>query len=182
MFRKLFNYLLVELQIGLGRRRLVGKPYWLTVDPSSFCQLKCPFCPTGAERNVRPKAMLPMEHFQHILRVLGPTLIHIDFMNWGEPLLNKGIYEMIALAKSYPRQHHGLDEFQRLQRGGRGKDGPFGARPADPLDRRPRPGTYEKYRVGGDYEKVVRHLKLPGPKAAGARAQKPADRLAVPGL
>ncbi|MEE8424920.1 MAG: radical SAM protein [Elusimicrobiota bacterium] len=160
LWRKLANYLLVELQMGLKSVTMLGKPYWLTVDPTNFCQLKCPFCPTGAERNVRPKGSMRLEHFRHILDSLGPTLIHIDFMNWGEPLLNKEIYAMISEAK-----RHRIDTMLSTNLNA------FGPKAAEDmvnsgLDRLIisidglSQETYEKYRVGGSYAAVVANLKL----------------------
>lgn len=160
LWRKLANYLLIEAQMRLGVRRVIGKPYWLTVDPTNFCQLKCPFCPTGSGREARPKGSMRLEHFRHIMKALGPTLIHIDFMNWGEPLLNEYLYEMIAEAK----RHH-IDTMVSTNLNA------FSEEAAEKmvtcgLDRLVlsidglSQETYGKYRVRGDYEKVIGHLKI----------------------
>lgn len=158
-WRKLLNYLLVELQAGLGTRRLfIGKPYWLTVDPTNFCQLRCPFCPTGAGRGVRDKATMSLERFRHVMDALGPALIHIDFMNWGEPLLNNDLWAMVALAK-----RDGIDTMVstnlNLLRAGEAD-----ALLDSGLDRLVlsidglEQATYERYRVGGDFATVVANL------------------------
>ncbi|MBI3552374.1 MAG: radical SAM protein [Elusimicrobia bacterium] len=160
LWDKLANYLAVEAQMKAKSRDVSGKPYWLTVDPTNFCQLKCPFCPTGAGREVRQKASLRLEHFEHIMDALGPTLIHIDFMNWGEPLLNKDLYAMISMAK-----RHKIDTMVSTN---------FNAFSEEAAEKMVRCGldrlvlsidglsqqTYEKYRVGGDYSRVVSHLKM----------------------
>ena len=160
LFRKLFNYFLIELQIGLGRTRLWGKPYWLTVDPTNACQLKCPFCPTGAGRNVRPKGSMGVAEFRRILETLGPSLIHIDFMNWGEPLLNAGVFDMISEAKSYRIDTMLSTNLNALAEEGARKLVDSGLDrlvvSVDGLTQE----TYEKYRVGGDYAKVLRNLRL----------------------
>ncbi|HBL16277.1 MAG: hypothetical protein A2X36_04295 [Elusimicrobia bacterium GWA2_69_24] len=159
-WKKLANYVLVGWEMSRGATRLRGKPYWLTVDPASFCQLRCPFCPTGAGRNVRPQAMLRLDHFQRLMGSLGATLIHMDFMNWGEPLLNPDLYAMIAEAK---RHHvdtmlstnlHAFDEAaaEKLVRSGLDRV----IISIDGLTQE----TYSKYRVGGDYAKVTANLKL----------------------
>lgn len=100
-WRKWANYLLVEWQLARGHALSLGRPYWLTVDPTNFCQLQCPFCPTGAGRGVRDKAAMRLEHFERLLDELGPTAVHLDLMNWGEPLLNKDLPAMIACAKRH---------------------------------------------------------------------------------
>jgi radical SAM protein with 4Fe4S-binding SPASM domain len=175
LWRKLANYLVVEAQIAAGWTSMpLGKPYWLTVDPTNFCQLQCPFCPTGAGRGVREKASLRLEHFGHLMDALGPTLIHADFMNWGEPLLNKELWAMVALAKS-----HGVDTLVSTNFNS------FRPQDADALldsglDRLVlsidglTQATYEKYRVGGDYARVVENLKALTRRRAERGLQKPA--------
>lgn len=159
LWRKLLNYLLVELQKGLRHTYALGRPYWLSVDPTSFCQLRCPFCPTGAERNVRPKASLPLEHFRHILDELGPYLLHIDFMNWGEPLLNREIYDMVAYAKRFEidtmlsTNFNAFNEENAVKMVLSGLD-----RLVLSIDGTTQE-TYEKYRVRGSYPVVIENLK-----------------------
>jgi len=158
--RKLLNYLWVEFLLARGSARLWGgKPYWLTVDPTNFCQLHCPFCPTGANRGVRTKSEMTLEHFELLMERLGPTLVHVDMINWGESLLHKRLPEMIACAKS-----HGA--FVKL-------DANLNDMPPGTPERLVRSGldllsvsidgltqeTYEKYRVGGNLEKVLANLR-----------------------
>ncbi len=174
LWRKLANYLVVEAQIQAGWTSMpVGKPYWLTVDPTNFCQLKCPFCPTGAGRGVRDKASLRLEHFRHVMDSLGATLIHVDFMNWGEPLLNKDLWAMVAEAKK-----HGVDTMVSTNFNS------FRPQDADALldsglDRLVlsidgmTQETYQKYRVGGDYARVVENLKALTARRAERRQAKP---------
>jgi len=159
-FRKLINYLIVEFQAGRRDAHAFGKPYWLTIDPTNFCQLRCPFCPTGMDRNVRTKAMMRFPEFKKILDDLGPTLLHIDFMNWGEPLLNKEVYDMIAYAKKFDIDTNmstnlnsfSPDEAQKLVASGLD----CLVLSIDGLTQE----TYGKYRVRGDYAKVLEHLKM----------------------
>jgi MoaA/NifB/PqqE/SkfB family radical SAM enzyme len=159
LWNKLANFLLVEAELRLGRRRLLGRPYWLTVDPTSACQLRCPFCPTGMGRNVRPKASLSLERFRRIMDELGPTLIHIDFMNWGEPLLNKDLWDMIAQAKRHRIDTMVSTNLNALTEGDEEELVSCGldrlVLSIDGLCQE----TYEKYRVGGDYAKVTANLR-----------------------
>ena len=159
-YRKLLNYLWVEFLMARGAVRLWGgRPYWLTIDPNNFCQLHCPFCPTGADRGVRGKAMMDLEHFRKLIDRLGPYVIHVDMMNWGESILNKSLPEMIAAAKS-----HGIEV--RL-------DANFNNVPDGMFDRLIRSGldvlslsidgasaeTYGRYRAGGDFDRVLSNVR-----------------------
>ncbi len=159
-WRKLANFLLVEFQMGRRAGRAWGKPYWLTVDPTNFCQLRCPFCPTGAERKVRAKAILKLEDFKKLLDQLGPTLLHIDFMNWGEPLLNRHVFDMVAYAKKFDidtKMDTNFNEFNEEMAEKMVLSGlDCVSLSIDGLTQE----TYAKYRVRGDYNKVIENLKL----------------------
>jgi len=81
-------------------------PYLLYVDPSSLCNFKCKFCPTGHKDLLNDsnyqrgllslelfkKMIQDLKKFKHPLKVLRMNKI-------GEPLLNKNLCEMIKYAK-----------------------------------------------------------------------------------
>jgi len=159
-WRKLLNYLWVEFLLARGSARLWGgKPYWLTIDPTNFCQLHCPFCPTGADRGVRDKASMSLAHFEKIMRVLGPAAVHLDLMNWGESLLHKDLPEMIACAKRHGvevRLDANLNDvseaaLERLILSGLD----VLSASMDGLS----PETYGRYRAGGSFEKALGNLR-----------------------
>lgn len=81
-------------------------PFLLYVDPSSACNFRCQFCPTGHKDLVRAsqykRSVMGMDLFEKLLRDLGafPQPLRVMRMNKiGEPLLNKNLPAMIALAK-----------------------------------------------------------------------------------
>lgn len=85
-------------------------PFLLYVDPSSACNFKCEFCPTGHIDLVKganyKRRILPLELFEKFVRELGEfsTPIRVLRMNKiGEPLLNKHLPQMIRLAKESGR-------------------------------------------------------------------------------
>lgn len=159
-WRKLANYLWVEFLLARASTRLWGgKPYWLTIDPTNFCQLQCPFCPTGANRGVRDKATMDFAHFERFMEAAGPCAVHIDFMNWGESLLNKRLPEMIAVAKRYGAEVK-LDanlndaSAQLLERLVLSRLDCLSVS-VDGLTQQ----TYGRYRVGGRLDRVLANLK-----------------------
>lgn len=69
------------------------------VDPTSFCNLRCPACPTGSQAGLRPAATLDMDLYRAFLDEVGEYLFKLYLYNLGEPLLHKQAPEMIAYAK-----------------------------------------------------------------------------------
>ncbi len=98
--RRLLNFYLVQWEQARGRTRVHGYPLGLTIEATNACNLRCPYCFTGAGEVGREKTMLQMPLYDRMLDELGSRLLRMEFYNWGEPLLNKQIYEMIAKASA----------------------------------------------------------------------------------
>ncbi len=96
--RRLLNSYLVNYQHARGDVRLRGYPLVVTVESTNACNLRCPYCFTGAGEDGRPKSMLQMPLYRRVIDELGPYAWQVEFYNWGEPLLNKSIADMIQLA------------------------------------------------------------------------------------
>jgi MoaA/NifB/PqqE/SkfB family radical SAM enzyme len=110
------NFLTLKYKRSTGAPKLSSLPYFISVDPSSICNLKCPFCPTGIENFergamakgfFRKRELMSPEVFGSVLDELGEYLFIINFYNWGEPLLNKSLPAMVRRAK-------GLDIFTQI--------------------------------------------------------------------
>lgn len=87
------------------RKRL----YYLQVESSFACQLRCPNCYPGIDRKgVLPRRAsghlnLKLDAFSKILGDLaraGVTIDVVEFQGHGEPLINKAIWEMIRLTRA----------------------------------------------------------------------------------
>src|SRR5512135_3607653 len=72
-------------------------PAAVCIDPVNICQLKCPLCPTGADRLNYEREMMPLATFKIVICNL-PFIKKIDLFNWGEPFLNPDILEMVRYA------------------------------------------------------------------------------------
>ncbi|MGI0057240.1 MAG: radical SAM/SPASM domain-containing protein, partial [Nitrosarchaeum sp.] len=80
---------------------LKRNPFALFVDPASFCNLQCPFCPTGNRINAREPESLALNHFKKLIDEVGNDIFHIGFYNWGEPLLNRDLVDMLNYIKKF---------------------------------------------------------------------------------
>jgi len=157
---RLLNYSFSRYQMDKQKDRVIGYPTHLFIDVTNICNLRCTLCPTGVGAPGRKKGIMPLETFKRIVREMQRYLISIDLFNWGEPLLNKQVYDMIR----YAHRHHivtsvstnfnyfsdesaedlissGLD-FLILSIDGASQE------------------TYEQYRVGGDFQKVINNIKI----------------------
>ncbi len=85
-------------------------PFLLYVDPSSACNFRCQFCPTGhidlLKASEYKRRVMNLRLFEKLLRDLEafPQVLRVMRMNKiGEPLLNKNLSTMIRLAKESGR-------------------------------------------------------------------------------
>jgi MoaA/NifB/PqqE/SkfB family radical SAM enzyme len=155
-----------------GAARVGSFPYFLTLEPSDVCQLRCPTCVTGIENEMRRqhdgeplifrsgRTMLSHELFDALLDEFGAYLFLIVFYNFGEPLLNKQLPALIAKAKargvetdintnlSLPLPDAQIDELLTS-----GLD--YLHASIDGFSQK----TYEVHRVGGNFELVKKNLE-----------------------
>lgn len=96
--KRLLNYWRVQRDLRNTTTVVSGYPVVLTIEAANACNLRCPHCFTGAGEVGRDKGMLQMPLYEKLLDELGDYLFNIEFYNWGEPLLNKRLEDMIAMA------------------------------------------------------------------------------------
>jgi radical SAM protein with 4Fe4S-binding SPASM domain len=159
-FLKLDNFLDALMEFKERSVFCKSYPVWLTMDPTNICTLKCPFCPTGWGNIKRAKGMMGLKHFEKIMDMLGPYLLHIDMQNWGEPLLHKDIYKMISYAKKFDINIALSTNFQNFDE--KSAEDMVNSR----LDRLllsidgASKDTYEKYRRGGNFLQAIENIKI----------------------
>ena len=97
---KYLNKRIVQFQEKFIRNPLVvGYPFHLVLETGNICNLKCPLCPTPWREAAIPKGMLDFKSAKKIIDQF-PFLLHLNLSLWGEPLLNKEIFNIIRYAKS----------------------------------------------------------------------------------
>jgi len=146
----------------LAGRLRTGLPYprIVSIEPvSNACQLRCPLCPTGAQRHDYERLIMPLETFRTILDKM-PFIRVINLYKSGEPFLNPDIFAMVRHAAdrgikviistnlSYSKPE---DFFAKVVGSGL-------YRLVVSLDGASRE-SYEKYRIGGDFELVMANLR-----------------------
>jgi MoaA/NifB/PqqE/SkfB family radical SAM enzyme len=99
--RKYENLFRALREQGAGVASVESFPISLCLDPASACSLRCPFCIHGESSLSRTYRVMNWDLFQSIIEESGPYLFQVDLFNWGEPLLNKRLLDMIALLRGY---------------------------------------------------------------------------------
>ncbi|MAG48003.1 hypothetical protein CL617_05335 [archaeon] len=158
--KKLINYIAIETSKKLKLKKPLGLPHTIMIEPNNICNLKCPLCPTGERSLKRPLGQMALDTFQKVLDDVGDSTIHLRLWNWGEPLLNKDLFKMIKRANrkkifinistngTFLNKDNvqdlvdcGLDEIIVSVDGASQK-------------------TYEKYRIGGHLDTILKGIKL----------------------
>jgi MoaA/NifB/PqqE/SkfB family radical SAM enzyme len=96
--RAYVNWLRANYELMTRASVIRARPLKLTFDPTNFCQLRCPLCPTGARIQDRDRGKAQRHIFEHLMEEVGDYLFLIDFFNWGEPLLNEHAEDLVSLA------------------------------------------------------------------------------------
>jgi radical SAM family protein len=154
------NIGLMRMARALGRTHSPARPMVLYAEPTLFCNLGCPSCPTGLKLDVRPRVAMDFAWYKQILDELGPYLFYLNLYNWGEPLLHKDFPEMVAYAKRWNIKVLASSNLslrlersylERLVRSGldRLKVGIEGTTPE----------SYARYRVRGDFDLVLANMR-----------------------
>jgi radical SAM protein with 4Fe4S-binding SPASM domain len=156
--RKIYNLALKEIQFLFGHSRLIYFPNKLTIDIGNVCNLKCPLCPTGRNDKSAARGLMKFEEFKKVIDELGDYLTNLELYNWGEPLLNKDLVDMIRYAKNrnipvcISTNLTILDKKMAEDLISTYIDKIFiscdGASPE----------TYSKYRIGGDFHQVISNI------------------------
>ncbi|NDW45568.1 radical SAM/SPASM domain-containing protein [Ruegeria sp. PrR005] len=71
-------------------------PSYFTLDVSSHCNLKCPYCATGCGQvPMDERGYITDQDFEIIFDKIKPYARIVDLFNWGEPFMHKGILGIV---------------------------------------------------------------------------------------
>jgi radical SAM protein with 4Fe4S-binding SPASM domain len=96
---KKLNLLKAGVDNFFPRTSCLSQPTAMMIEPTDLCNLRCTGCWTNDDsRGGRPR-YLSTDGFKKVIDDLGDNLFIIWLWGWGEPFLNKNIYEMTRLAR-----------------------------------------------------------------------------------
>jgi MoaA/NifB/PqqE/SkfB family radical SAM enzyme len=93
------NVLKLRVNMALKSKAVRNYPVQAYIEPTLFCNLRCPACPTGLQLGLRPSTTIKWELFKSTIDEIGDYVFSLFMYNWGEPLLHKQTPEMIRYAK-----------------------------------------------------------------------------------
>ncbi len=157
--RKILNFAALVLSYLSSRivRKPIhfGKAFSLSIEPTTSCNLRCPQCPSGLRKFTRPTGMLDMGKLEEFLQSIAKHVFSINFYFQGEPYLNPNFLDMVRLASNQriytttSTNAHYLNEKRAIETVKSGLDEIIISIDGATQD------IYEKYRKGGDLEKVL---------------------------
>lgn len=131
-----------------------GNPIKVGIEPTTYCNLRCPECPSGLREFTRPTGMLKPENFQKMVDQLHKDLIYLLMYFQGEPYLNKNFLEMAKYAANKGIYVGTSTNGHYLTSENAKKTVESGLTEVIISIDGMTQDTYEAYRVGGDLEKV----------------------------
>lgn len=76
-----------------------GKPFNVSIEPTTECTLDCPECPSGLKSFSRPTGKMDVALFSKFLEQSSDVLLYLYFYFQGEPYLHPKFLEMIKWRK-----------------------------------------------------------------------------------
>jgi len=158
--QKIKNLIISSIEEKELKTKVVSKPYIFIIDPVNACNLGCPLCPTGLNESKRIRGVMKIDFFKELIDEIKDYAVEVHLYNWGEPVLNKKLCEMLSYC-------HDNNIWTRISSNFslKFKDGYIEKLitsglsllhiDLDGLDEK----VYKKYRVRGDYNLVINNIK-----------------------
>ncbi len=100
--RKVWNLFLLYISFRysrlVGRVNILGKPFSMSFEPTTTCNLGCPECPSGLRQFSRDTGNAQLNQFKNWFSQVTGNLWYLTFYFQGEPYLNKDFLKMVSHA------------------------------------------------------------------------------------
>jgi radical SAM protein with 4Fe4S-binding SPASM domain len=136
-----------------GRMVVLGMPPALSVELTNICNLNCPECYTGARLMTRNQGFMKLELFDKLISEIKPFLFSLNLYFQGEPMLHPMFFPILYRSRGVrtcvSTNGHFLspENSEKIAQSGLHKL----VISLDGMDKH----SYEAYRKGGEYEKVI---------------------------
>lgn len=75
-----------------------GKPFTVSIEPTTACNLRCPECPSGLRSFTRETGNLKVDFFRKTIDEIYKELMYLIFYFQGEPYINPKFLDMVEYA------------------------------------------------------------------------------------
>jgi radical SAM protein with 4Fe4S-binding SPASM domain len=159
--RRVFNSILVYssyfLSLLFRKPIFWGFPPTVMIEPTNICNLKCPLCPSGNGTLKRPKGYMDYGLFKKIIDEIKSRSFMVVLWNQGESFLNRDFLKMVKYASdaglfTLVSTNGNLDIDPEVLVDS-GLDSMIIS--LDGADQE----TYNKYRINGNIEKVLKNVE-----------------------
>ncbi len=165
-----FSYLISRI---LKRSFHAGWPLAVSIEPTNRCNLRCPECPSGNDTLKRSRGFMDRAMFTSLIDQLSPHLLYLTLYFEGEPYLHPDFFDFVNYATSKgiyvatSTNGHFLDpdSAEKTVRSGLKKL----IISLDGYDQ----ASYEQYRIGGDFGKVISGVKNLAEARSRQKGKKP---------
>lgn len=155
--RKTWNLTKAVSSYGLSRivRRPIvwGLPPGLMIEPTNFCNLRCPLCPSGNGSLTRERGFMDYDLYTRVIDEVRNRILMVLLWNQGESFLHKRFLDMVRYASDaglytlVSTNGHYFSDPEAVVRSG--MDSIIISLDGATAD------TYKEYRIGGNFEKVI---------------------------
>jgi len=160
-FKRLFNAIKVVLSytISLILKKAIywGSPPIIMIEPTNICNLQCPLCPSGNGTLKRTKGYMSFNVFKKIIDDVHETAFIVVLWNQGEPYLNKDFSKMVKYASDRRLftlvSTNGNINYNAEDIVNSGLDSMIVSLDGTTQE------TYNKYRINGKLDVVVKNVK-----------------------
>lgn len=157
--KKMANALWNECERRMKRLRTTSLPFVLHFELTNICNLRCPYCYTGRGIYETEKGYLTFKNFTRVVDEMSGSLVLARLDGYGESLLHPDFFAMVRylhdrnIVTALSTNFNVLDSRDMGKLVGSGLDYLIIA--LDGADK----ATYERHRVGGNFDKVMENIK-----------------------
>jgi MoaA/NifB/PqqE/SkfB family radical SAM enzyme len=103
--RKLVNFFLTYISFYVskiaGRPILLHRPFTISFEPTTQCNLGCPECPSGLKSFSRETGNAELSVYEKLLSETKDNLLFVYLYFQGEPFIHKRFADMVRIAKKH---------------------------------------------------------------------------------
>lgn len=92
------NYKINQFEQNKTKIHLLSKPYIYVLGLTNACNLQCPLCVTGLNKQTKKIEFMDIKLFHDIIRKIAPYASSVLLYNWGESLLHPYFEEVLELS------------------------------------------------------------------------------------